>query len=106
MTTYAHITDDSENQVCGCGNDTYSNDWCAADADGHLNPAHAGTERLDLTTVCPTCGAIYSNTALMTAEPHTPIAAIGHRDLDSTAWRLELADYNRSLYETGTEARA
>lgn len=90
----ARVTEDGENQTCECGNDSETDDWAAADRNGHLNPDSLGSGDEEEYAVCPDCGRVYSNADLFKGDA----PAVARYDTNSAEFKSALADYNTAVY--------
>lgn len=103
MTThYACATNEGENQVCSCGNDTLRLDWIAADRTQRPSPASAGSSDPHEHYICPKCGSIYRNGDLYDAQDDQPVYAIAQLDLADEATRAAIAAYDTMVYGTAS----
>ena len=91
------VTDDGDNQVCACGNDSRAEDWRQADRDGRLTFEASGSSDSAEFTVCPVCGRVYTNLALFDANAGAAAAAARY-DVSSPAFATALARYDRDAY--------
>jgi hypothetical protein len=91
----ASVDADGENQTCACGNDSATQDWRAANQQGHLTFEASGSSDPAEHAVCPVCGRVYLNADLFaddrcaeavarydTADPRF-VAALVHYDHDA-----------------------
>lgn len=99
---HATVENDGDNQICECGNNTYSEDWVAADRNGQMSADSAGSSDPDEFTICPECGRVYTNADLFDAMD-TPAPAFARLDTRSAAFIAALEIYNREEY--GQEPR-
>lgn len=93
----AFVDEDGENQTCACGNDSFTNDWVAADASGRISPDSQGSADPAEHTVCPSCGLVYLNEDLFGAA-ETPARPIARFDLSDPRFREALKAYEASVY--------
>ena len=73
----ATVDEEGENQVCACGNDSWTQDWRSADRLGRLAFDAAGSADPDEFAVCPVCGRVYPNAALF----HGAAAAVARYEI-------------------------
>lgn len=93
----ATVTDDGDNQVCECGNDSRAEDWRQSDRDGRLTFEASGSSDPTEFTVCPVCGRVYTNLALFDANAGAAAAAARY-DVSSPEFATALAGYDRDAY--------
>ncbi|MGO1852782.1 MAG: hypothetical protein ACTH0V_05165 [Microbacteriaceae bacterium] len=94
----ATVNEDGEDQVCECGNNTWTNDWMAADRDGRIDPDAQGSSEPDEHTVCPDCGLVYRNADLFSAAETGGAPAVARYDVSSTEFRRDHDRYQQEIY--------
>lgn len=93
----ATVALEGELQECVCGNHTRADDWAAADRNGVITFAAAGSANEDDHAVCPSCGRVYRNADLFLADL-IPAAAVARYDTTSPEFVAAIARYNRDAY--------
>ena len=91
----AVVDEEGENQSCACGNDSWTQDWRAADREGRLSFDAAGSSDAEEFAVCPVCGRVYPNGALFYGEA---AVAVARYDTGSAAFVAALARYDGEAY--------
>lgn len=91
------VDEDGENQVCECGNDSWTNDWMHADRNGLLTLRPDGSADPDEFAVCPTCGRVFSNAELFELADSTA-PAVARYDTTSLAFTAASAWYQSEAY--------
>lgn len=94
----ATVEDDGENQVCECGNDSWTQDWRHADRDGRLTFDASGSSDPDEFAVCPVCGRVYVNGALFGGGV---VPAVARYEISSAEFVEALRLYDRDAYGPG-----
>lgn len=94
----ATVEDDGENQVCECGNDSWTQDWRHADRDGRLTFDASGSSDPDEFAVCPVCGRVYANGALFKGDA---ASAVARYDVSSPGFTAALRRYDQDAYGSG-----
>ncbi|MGA6128936.1 MULTISPECIES: hypothetical protein [unclassified Microbacterium] len=93
----ATVDEEGENQVCACGNDSWTQDWRSADRHGRLAFDTAGSADPDEFAVCPVCGRVYPNAALF----HGAAAAVARYEITSAEFIAALQRYDHDAYGSG-----
>lgn len=91
----AEVDEDGENQVCECGNDSWTEDWRHADRLGRLSFASSGSDDPEEFAVCPVCGRVYSNALLFVSSV---VPAVVRYDVGGAAFIADLVRYDREAY--------
>lgn len=94
----ATVEDDGENQVCECGNDSWTQDWHHADCDGRLSFDASGSSDPDEFVVCPVCGRVYPNSALFGGGI---MPAVARYEISSAEFVEAARRYERDAYGSG-----
>lgn len=90
----AVVDEDGEDQVCECGNSSWTEGWAQADRFGRLTFAAAGSSDPAEFAVCPVCGRVYPNGELFEGAA----VAVARYDVASGVFVAALAQYNRDAY--------
>lgn len=94
----AAIEDDGENQICECGNDSWTQDWRHADRKGRLTFDASGSSDPNEFAVCPVCGRVYPNSALFGGGI---VPAVARYEISSAEFVEALRRYDRDAYGPG-----
>lgn len=92
-----YVDEDGEDQVCECGNDSWTEDWMHADSAGNLALRPNGSADPAEFAVCPVCGRVYANCDLFTlSDSRAP--AIARYDTTSEAFARARDWYQSNAY--------
>lgn len=94
----AQADSDGQHQMCACGNDSHSADWCHADRTGRLSFGTSGSSDPAEFAVCPVCGRVYSKAALLDPTDEG-VPAVARYDANSRPFLTALAQYDREAWQ-------